>query len=437
MADKFIITGNKELAGEIEVRGSKNAAGACLAAALLTQEEVTIDNLPLIEDIKSTVEVLESMGVKAKWIGERRLQLQADTVNPSTMDVKKFSKTRMSVILVGALVARCLAFRFPSPGGDKIGVRPITVHLDALRKLGVRIEKEGDFYSVERNGITGKEIILEEFSPTATEVLMLAAVAAQGKTVIKGAASELSVKDLGNMLVSMGAKIQGHGTHRIEIEGVASLHGCEHIVAADHLEAGTFIVAGALTPGRVTVKNINFEYLDFFLHKLAQIGVNFDRGENSVTVFHSPFLNAARVQALPHPGFPTDLLPLIVPLLAKAHGKSLIHDPLYESRFSYLQELRKMGADIEVVDPHRAIVFGPKQLSGISIESSDVRAGAALIIAALMAEGKSVINNVFQIDRGYENIEERLKRIGADIQRISEPTALLVQKAEIKPIAPL
>lgn len=431
--DKFVITGNKELAGEIEVRGSKNAAGACLAAALLTAEEVVIDNLPLIEDVKSTVAVLESMGVKTKWIGERRLQLKAEQVNPDAMDVSKFSKTRMSVILIGALVARCHNFKFPSPGGDKIGVRPITVHLDALRKLGVRIEKEGDFYAAERNGLMGKEIRLEEFSPTATEVAMLAAITAEGNTVINGAASELSVKDLGDMLVSMGAKIHGHGTHRIEIEGVPSLRGCEHSVAPDNLEAGTFIIAGALTPGRVTVKNINFEYLDFFLHKIAQIGVNFDRDKNSVTVFYSPFLNAARVQALPHPGFPTDLLPLIVPLLTRAHGKSLIHDPLYESRFSYLQELRKMGADIEVVDPHRAIIFGPRQMSGISIESGDVRAGAALVLAALMAEGKSVIHNVFQIDRGYEKIEERLQKLGADIRRISEATPLLtLQKSEIK-----
>ena len=419
MADKFIITGNKELTGEIEVRGSKNSAGPMLAAALLTQDNCIIDNLPLIEDIHITLEILQDLGAEVEYLSERKVRVKCENINPEKMDFVKFAKTRISVLFLGPLFARFTQFKFPSPGGDKIGLRPITVQLNALRKLGARIEKEGNVYSVERNGVTAKEIVLQEFSVTATELIMMAAVFAKGKTVIKGAAAEPHVEDLGNVLLKMGAVIKGHGTHVIEIEGVEVLHGYEHAVISDYLEAGTFIVMAALTPGKVAVKNIDFNHLDLFLAKLEEMGVNFDRGENQVTVFYSPFIKPVKVQVLPHPGIATDLLPILVPLLTRAQGKSLIHDPLYGGRFGYVDELRKMGADIEIVDPHRSFVFGPNNLRGITIESSDIRAGAGLIIAALMADGKTTINNVFQIDRGYERIEERLQKLGADIKRVS------------------
>lgn len=436
MSDKFIITGNKPLEGVVEVRGSKNAAGPALAAALLTKEECIIDNLPLIDDIKNTVGVLESLGAKVEILGERKIKIKAENLNPSGIDFKKCSKTRMSVLLMGPLAARCQEFKFPSPGGDNIGMRPISVHVKALRKMGARIEKEGDIYVVQKDELLGKTIVLEEFSVTATEVLMLAAVLAKGKTIIKGAAAEPHVQDLAKMLIKMGANITGHGSHVIEIEGVQALRGCEHSVTPDYLEAGTFIVIGALTPGRVVVKNIDFDHLDLFLNKLEEIGVNFDRGENQITVFYSPFLNPVKVQALPYPGFPTDLLPIIIPLLIKAQGKSLIHDPLYENRLGYAQELRRMGADIEMVDPHRAFVFGPRVMDGVTVNSLDVRAGAVLVVAGLAANGKTTINDVHHIDRGYERIEERLQKLGADIKRIKEadpaPALMAVdQKAEL------
>lgn len=417
--DKFVINGNRELAGEIEVRGSKNAAGPILAAVLLTNEDCIIDNLPLIEDINITLEILKDLGVQVEFLSERKIKFNAKNINLDNMDFTKFAKARISVLFIGPLLARFKQFKFPSPGGDKIGLRPISVQLNALRKLGVMINREDGYYSIDRDELIGKEIILEEFSVTATEILMMAAVLSKGKTIIKGAAAEPHVEDLGNMLLKMGAKIKGHGTHTIEIDGVEKLKGCEHKITPDYLEGGTFIVIGALTPGRVTVKNIDLGHLDLFLSKLEEIGVNFDKGENQVTVFYSPFLKAVRIQALPHPGIPTDLLPIIVPLLTRAQGKSLIHDPLYPGRFGYVDELRKMGADIEIVDPHRSFVFGPNKLKGITIESSDIRAGAGLIIAGLMADGKTTINNVFQIDRGYERIEDRLQKLGADIKRIS------------------
>jgi UDP-N-acetylglucosamine 1-carboxyvinyltransferase len=222
------------------------------------------------------------------------------------------------------------------------------------------------------------------------------------------------------MLLKMGAKIEGLGTHTVTIEGVEKLHGCTHGIIPDPLEAGTFIVLGALTSGKLKVTGINLNHLDLFLEKLEEMGVNLERGEDYVIVSHSDNLNAIKVQALPYPGFPTDLLPIIIPLLLSANGKSLVHDPLYENRFNYVHQLRKMGADIEMVDPHRTFVFGPAKLFGAKIDSSDIRAGACLVIAALMAEGETIIDNVFQIDRGYEKLEERLQKIGADIKRVKD-----------------
>jgi len=419
MADKFVIHGQKELKGEIEVRGCKNAAGPILAATLLTKEECIIDNLPLVEDVSNMLEVLKSLGVKVDKLSERSVRISAKDLKAEGIDFNKASKTRISVLLFGPLLARVKSFKIPPPGGDRIGVRPISVHLSALEQMGAKIERDSDFYQVDCNKLVGKEIVLEEFSVTATETLMLAAVLAEGTTIIKGAAAEPHVQDLGKMLVAMGASIQGVGTHTIRIEGVGELKGTSHYIIPDPVEAGTFIIAAAVAGNGVTVKNVNSEYLDLFLKKLEEIGVNFKKENDSVTVMRSEKLNATRIQALPYPGFPTDLLPIMIPLLVKADGKSLVHDPLYENRFNYVQEMRKMGADIEIVDPHRAFVFGPKQLKGLTIESWDIRAGACLVIAGLMAEGKTTIENIFQIDRGYERIEERLAMIGADIKRVS------------------
>lgn len=423
MSDKFVINGGKELKGEIEVRGSKNAAGPALIACLLTKEECVIDNMPFIDDISSILDVLKSMGVKVEKTGDKEVKIKAEKVEPDKIDFDKASKTRISVLFFGALLSRSNDFKMPPPGGDKIGLRPISVQLRALEKLGTKFERHENIYEISHDKLQGKEIVLEEFSVTATEAVMLAAVLAEGKTVIKGAAAEPHVQDLGEMLLKMGAKIEGLGTHTIKIEGVKKLNGCKHSVIPDPIEAGTFIVIGAMAPGRIKVKNVNLSHLDLFLAKLEEMGVEMDRRPgighpDFITVSHSPKLSAVKVQALPYPGFPTDLLPIIIPLLLSADGKSLVHDPLYENRFNYIQELRKMGADIEMVDPHRTFVFGPCKLSGSKIDSWDIRAGACLVIAALAAKGKTTIENVFQIDRGYERIEERLQKLGADIKRI-------------------
>jgi UDP-N-acetylglucosamine 1-carboxyvinyltransferase len=419
MSDKFIISGGKALSGEIDVFGSKNAAGPALAAVLLTKKECVIDNIPAIEDIFNIIGVLESIGVKVEKISDRKIKFKAEKIDLDKMDLERVSKTRISVLLFGALLARVKNFKMPPPGGDRIGLRPIIVHLNALEKLGAKIEKKDSFYQVNCKDLVGSEIILEEFSVTATEAVMLAAVLAKGKTIIKGAAAEPHVQDLGKMLIDMGAKVSGLGTHTIEINGVKELQGCQHKVIPDPIEAGTFITIGALVPGKIKVNNVELSHLDLFLAKLEEIGVKLEKGKNFVNVSYSPNLKAVKIQALPYPGFPTDLLPIIIPLLVLAQGKSLVHDPLYENRFNYVQELRKMGADIEMVDPHRTFIFGSTKLSGASISSWDIRAGACLVIAALSAKGKTTIKDVFQIDRGYEKIEERLQKIGADIKRIS------------------
>ncbi|MCX6723386.1 MAG: UDP-N-acetylglucosamine 1-carboxyvinyltransferase [Candidatus Staskawiczbacteria bacterium] len=424
MTDKFIINGGKKLSGEIEVRGSKNAAGPALIACLITKDECIVDNIPFIDDILSILDILKSMGCEVEKIGEDlpaqagKVRIKAENVNLENIDFEKISKTRISVLFFGALLNRSKKFKLPPPGGDRIGLRPISVQLRALEKMGVKIERKDNLYEISCDKLIGKEIVLEEFSVTATESLMLAAVLAEGKTIIKGAAAEPHVQDLGEMLLRMGAKIEGLGTHTIKIEGVDKLNGCTHSVIPDPIEAGTFIVIGALIPGKIKVTGVDLSHLDLFLAKLEEMGVQMEKGEDYVLVSHSPNLKATKVQALPYPGFPTDLLPIIIPLLISAEGKSLVHDPLYENRFNYIQELKKMGADIEMVDPHRTFVFGPTKLSGANIDSWDIRAGACLVIAALSAEGQTKIENVYQIDRGYEKIEERLQKLGADIKRI-------------------
>lgn len=433
MLEKFIVEGKKKIEGTVRVSGSKNDAGPVLAATLLSKEPFVIDNLPLVEDVFKLISMLESMGVKVEWQGERKIKVNAgEEVSPEKLDFSLVGETRVSVLLIGALLSRFKQFKFAAPGGDRIiggarvrggvrvGIRPITTHLEALEKLGVASERRGNFYYFNRRNLKAREVVLKEFSVTATENLMMVASSIEGRTIIKGAAAEPHVQDLGQMLKDMGAKIEGIGTHTIEIEGKKNLKGVYHRIIPDYLEAGTFIVIGATTPGRLKIENLVLDHLDLFLAKLEEVGVEFTKREGFIIVDSSPELKSVRVQALPWPGFPTDLLPIIIPLLTQAEGRSLVHDPLYENRLNFLHELRKMGADIEIVDPHRAFVFGKTELSGIKISSWDIRAGASLLLAALMANGQTTIENIYQIDRGYERIDEKLRKLGAYIKRVSE-----------------
>jgi len=454
MPEKFLIKGGVPLSGEVKISGYKNSAGALLAAALLSEELSIIDNLPLVTDVLDQIEILKQIGVKFEWLGERKIRINPKNIDPEKIPNDLFEKMRVSVLLIAPLIARCKRLKVPHPGGDKIGLRPISTHLDALKNFGIKVEEKNGFYSFEAPEIIeGQKIVLKEFSVTATEVSMMLAALAKGKSKIYIAAAEPQVQDLGRFLRKMGVKIEGFGTHKIEIEGKEKLAGAEFSICPDLLEAGTFLLAFAITGGEGKIrtsslrsenldssqgkirtsslrsenfdfsqsselKNVTAEYLTFFLEKMKEIGVNFEVSDSEILVKPSSKFKPTRIQVLPYPGFPTDLQPQTSVLLTQAPGKSLIHDPLYENRFQYLHELRKLGADIEITDPHRALIFGKTELSGNKINSSDIRSGAALILAGLITKGETTIENVSQIERGHEKIEEKLKKLGAQIEKI-------------------
>lgn len=419
MAEKFLIKGGVPLSGEVEISGYKNSAGAVLAAALLTEEESIIDNLPLVSDVLDQIEILKETGTGIEWLGERKIKINPTSINPEKIPADLFEKMRVSVLFVGPLAIRFKNFKVPHPGGDKIGLRPIATHLEALESFGIKTEeRDGFYYFKAPERLEGKKIALKEFSVTATEIVMMLASRAPGKTKIEIAAAEPQVQDLGLFLRKMGLKIEGIGTHTLEIEGKEKLSGAEFSLCPDLLEAGTFFIALAITDGEGKIKNVNPDHLTFFLGKMKEIGVNFEVGADEILVRRSKDFKPAKIQVLPYPGFPTDLQPQTSVLLTQAQGKSLVHDPLYENRFQHLHELRKMGADIEITDPHRALIFGKTELIGNKISSPDIRSGAALILASLIAKNKNTIENISQIERGHEKIEEKLRKLGAQIEKI-------------------
>jgi len=417
--EKFIINGGRHLKGEINVMGSKNAATPILSACLLTQEECIIDNVPVITDVLKMIELLQSMGVQIEWIGEHKLRVKAgSSVDPEKMDYSIVGHMRSSILLLGSLLARFKKFKIRQPGGCIIGSRPVGVHFDALEALGAKISYDKGFYCLNAEKLTGKIIVLKEFSVTATENLLMAASLAEGKTTIKIAALEPHVQDLARFLVKMGAKIKDVGIHTIEIYGVPGLHGANHAIISDPIEAGTFAILAAATKSSITINNVVTEDLDLVIEKMKEMGAKIETGKNKIIIKPALKLSAVKkIESRTYPGVPTDLQAPFGVLATQAEGTTLIHDTLYEGRMGYINELNKMGANAIICDPHRALITGPTPLYGQDITSFDLRAGATLIIAALLAEGQSTINKIEQIDRGYEKIEERLREIGADIQR--------------------
>jgi len=419
MEEKFVINGGRQLRGEIEVRGAKNAVFPILAAALLTKEECLISNLPLIEDVFRILEILKGMGVKVDWVGERMVKIKADDFDPSKIREDIVSKLRGSILLFGPLLARFSSVKLRNPGGCVIGARPIDTHLDGFSQLGVKVLRERRHYTLKMREKPGGLAILNEFSVTATENLMLFASSARRKTVIMTADQDYQVQELGRFLQKMGARINGAGTHQITIEGAAKLKGVRHNLMFDPIEAGTFVLTAAATRGNVLVKNVETDFLFLPFKKLKDFGVPLEfPAKKTVRVLPWKKLNIDKIQSLPFPGIPSDLLSAFGVLATQSPGSTLIHDPLYDGRLKYLEELNKMGAEIYFADPHRAIINGPTQLYGRELASLDLRGGAALVIAGLIAKGKTTINNIYQIDRGYERIEERLQKLGADIKRI-------------------
>lgn len=415
---KFIIQGGKPLAGEVEINGMKNATTPILAATLLTKQPCIIDNIPRISDVEKMLEILQSLGSQVEWLDEHKARICNKDVSLASLDKAAVGAMRSSILLLGPILARFSRVILPEPGGCIIGNRPINTHLYALEKLGADISRANGYWQLNTKGLKGARIILPEFSVTATENALMAASLAQGKTVIRLAAAEPHVQDLCHFLQKMGAKIKGIGTHQLEIEGQESLTGAEHRIIPDQIEAGTFIVLAAVTRGHIKIKNIVPEHQELILLKLKQIGLSFKEGEDWLEIMPSPTLKAFKLQTMPHPGFPTDLQAPFGVLATQCTGSTLIQDPLYEGRMGYISELVKMGANAIVADPHRVVITGPTPLYGREIRSFDLRAGATLIIAALVAQGETIINQAEVVDRGYEKIDNKLTALGADIKRI-------------------
>lgn len=415
----FEITGGKKLAGTIDVRGSKNATTPILAATVLTKEECVISNIPLIEDMYRMLEILQSMNVMVKWEGERTVRICAKDLDSEKIDLQIVKKLRSSILLLGSLSARCDKFKIAHPGGCTIGARPVGTHFDALEKMGVSVVQDENCYIVDASNKKASKVVLREFSVTATENAMMLAAALPEKTIIKIAAAEPHVEDLGNFLISMGAKISGLGTHTLEIIGSENLGGAMHEVIPDANEAATFLIMGVATKSPITVNHARQDNLDIVLERLRQFGADFKIEEDSITVIPNEKLKAIeKIDTRTYPGVPSDVQQPLGVLATQAEGYTMIFDTIFEGRFNYLSELEKMGAKAKVLNPHQAIISGPVKLKGSSIKSFDLRAGASLIIAALCAKGTSTIEEIYQVDRGYEKIEERLALLGADIKRV-------------------
>ena len=414
--DKFIINGGKKLKGEIEVKGAKNAALKIFAASVLTLGTVRIKNVPEVEDIVRISELLKCLGVEVLHPKHGEYRITAAKIKTSTINPEVAKKLRASIVLTASILARTGKVKFPHPGGCIIGERPIDVFLDGYKALGAKMYYHNGLYNI-RGKLTGAKFVFSNVSVTGTEAMLMAASLAKGKTILKNCACEPEIESLANFLNSCGAKIQGAGTPFVTIEGVKTLNGGEYETIPDRIEAGTFAILAATTKSNVLIKNCDPEHLDSLWNVLRNAGVRLKIGTDSVEII--PWrLKTVSIKTHEYPGFPTDLQAPICVLLTQAEGQGMIHETIFEGRLFWLDDLKRMGANVLMHDPHRISIQGPTELRARDIESPDLRAGMAYLIATLCAKGKSTINNAYQIDRGYEKIEERLRKIGADIKRI-------------------
>lgn len=413
MPEHFIINGGKKLEGEITAGISKNAALKILAASVLTDESIKLPQLPDIEDIGRMKELLIDLG--AKFFGN---SINSSKIKKTDLNYKIADRFRASIVLTGPLLARFGSVSFPYPGGCTLGKRPINFFIDGFKALGAKVKRKGDVFTVSSKKLIGNKFVFPIVSVTGTENLMMAGALAEGKTILKNAACEPEIENLANFLNSLGAKIFGAGTSSIKIDGVKKLNGGIWNGLSDRIEAGTFIILAIATRSHIKIKNCNPEHLEVPLTLLEKTGANLEIGADYVIVKPVRNLHAIDVKTREYPGFATDLQAPLTVLLTQTNGISLVHETIYEGRLFYTDILNQMGADIIMADPHRVIVQGPSILHGKKIQSPDIRAGMALIIAALIAKGQSVVDNIYQIDRGYEKIDERLRALGADIKRV-------------------
>jgi UDP-N-acetylglucosamine 1-carboxyvinyltransferase len=419
--DKFVIRGGNPLVGTIRVSGAKNSALPCMAAALLTDGEVTLDNLPLVRDIQTERRLLVSMGAEVELgsgDNDDRTTISCRNLGDPVAKYEIVKTMRASSLVLGPLVARTGMARVAMPGGCAIGGRPIDLHIKGLEKMGATIIQEHGYLDARADRLKGTHLVFDKITVTGTEDLLMAAVLAEGETVMENCAREPEVSDLATLLRAMGAKIEGEGTSTIRVQGVASLHGATHRIHPDRIEAGTFLVAGAITGGDLTVVDCNPDHLGAVISKLREAGASIDvLGKDTVRVRSEGQLRAADIATEEYPGFPTDMQAQYMALATQAEGVSLVKENIFENRFMHVQELVRMGANIKV-DGRTATVRGPAQLSAAAVMCSDLRASASLVLAALVADGESILDRVYHMDRGYERIEEKLKGVGAQIQRM-------------------
>ena len=427
--EQYAIKGGNPLVGEVEIGGAKNAALAILAAAVMTDETVVIENVPDVRDTNVLMQAMESIGVIIQRMDRHTVKINASQINDLVIEDDFIKKIRASYYLLGALLGKYKKAEVALPGGCNIGLRPIDQHIKGFRALGANVRIEHGLIITETEKLKGNHVYMDVVSVGATMNVMMAAVMAEGQTVIENAAKEPHVVDLANFLNSMGANVKGAGTDVIRIRGVAKLHGTEYVIIPDQIEAGTFMFAAAVTKGDVTVKNVIPKHLESISAKLLEIGCELEESDDAVRVVASKPLGHTHVKTLPYPGFPTDIQPQITVTLGLSGGTSIVTESIFENRFKYVDELTRMGANIKV-EGNTAIIDGVRKYTGASITAPDLRAGAALVIAALAAEGITTIDEIKYIERGYEDFHLKLQGLGAQIDKVSTDRDL--QKFKLK-----
>lgn len=412
--EQYVIKGGNPLQGEVEISGAKNAALAILAAAVMADEEVTIENVPDVRDTRIVIDAIAEIGAKVKRVDKHTCIIDGSTIYSTTVDYEPIKKIRASYYLLGALLGKRGNAEVALPGGCNIGSRPIDQHMKGFRALGADVEIEHGMICANADMLNGSHIYMDVVSVGATINIMLAASLAQGGTIIENAAKEPHVVDVANFLNCMGANIKGAGTDVIRIKGVEKLHSTTYSIIPDQIEAGTFMVAAAATKGDVLIKNVIPKHLEAITAKLVEIGCMVDEYDDAIRVVANQKLSHTNIKTLPYPGFPTDMQPQISVLLGCSEGTSIVTESIWENRFKYVDELSKMGYEIKV-EGNTAIISGVDRLTGAAISAPDLRAGAALVIAGLIAEGFTYIDDIKFIERGYEDFDEKLRKIGATI----------------------
>ena len=424
---QFLVEGGHTLSGSIRPSGNKNAALPIIAAALLTDRPVTLTNVPRIRDVEALVELIRSAGVGADWTARNSLAIHAKSLRSADLDPRLCASIRASILLAAPMIARCGAVTLPPPGGDVIGRRRLDTHFLALQQLGVEFKLD-EAYQLRAPKLTGADVFLDEPSVTGTENALMAAVAASGTTVLRNAASEPHVQDLARFLVAMGAEIEGVGTNTVTVHGGRTLSGASYEIGPDHIEVGSFIGLAAVTNSPIRIERAGVEHLRSILLGFERLGVNCRvEGDDLIIDKNQPRKiqsdlggHVPKLEDQPWPAFPADVMSIAIVTATQCEGVILMFEKMFESRMFFVDKLIGMGARIILCDPHRAVVIGPTQLRAANVESPDIRAGMAILIAAMAAKGESVIDNVRQIERGYERIDERLNKLGARIQRVEE-----------------